>query len=255
MMNYEVKGDGIPLLLIHGFPLNHTLWDSQAANLCEIARVITPDLRGFGASNPVQGIYSMDLLAQDCRELLDHLGIHKPVVIGGLSMGGYIAFAFYRLFSERVRGLILAATRAGTDTPEGKANRENSARLVSELGISVLIDAMLPKMMASKTYAGRPSLVESVRKMMETTSVEGAIGAQLGMKDRSDSTPTLLHITQPTLILHGDGDQLVPLGEAERMQAAIDGSQLTILPDAGHLLNLEQPDLFNQAVRQFLTAL
>ncbi len=254
-MDFGDTGDNTPLLLIHGFPLNRTLWDPQVDSLSEIARVITPDLRGFGASDPLQGMYSMDLLAQDCLELLDRLGVWHPAVIGGLSMGGYVAFAFYRLFPERVRGLILAATRPGADTPEGKANREKSARLASEQGVPAVVEAMLPKMMSPKTYETRKSLVETVRQMMESTSVEGAIGAQLGMKDRPDSTPTLPLIEKPTLILHGADDQLIPVKEAESMQAAIRNSRLKILPDSGHLLNLEQPDLFNQAVREFLFAL
>jgi len=127
--------------------------------------------------------------------------------------------------------------------------------LASEQGVTAVVDAMLPNMMSPKTYASHKSLVESVRQMMEANSVEGVIGAQLGMKDRPDSTPTLPAIQAPTLILHGADDQLVPVKEAEKMHASIRESQIWILPDAGHLLNLEQPELFNQAVHEYLFAL
>ena len=254
-MTYEDRGNGISLVLIHGFPLNHLLWKPQWDGLSGIARIIAPDLRGHGLSDPLEGPYPMDLLAQDCLELLDRLGISEPVVLGGLSMGGYVAFSFYRQFPERVRALILAATRAGADSPEGKANRETSARLASQQGVSAVIEAMLPKMMAPQTYRTHPELVQAARDIMETTSVEGVIGAQLGMKDRPDSFPVLSAIDKPTLILHGADDQLVPVKEAEAMHAAIRHSQLQILPSAGHLLNLEQPQMFNQAVGRFLESL
>jgi pimeloyl-ACP methyl ester carboxylesterase len=250
-MQYEDQGMGQPLLLIHGFPLNRTMWQPQLDSLPAIGRVLTPDLRGFGLSDPVEGVYSMDLLARDCLELLDHLGVWEPVVVGGLSMGGYVAFAFYRQFPERVKGLILAATRAGIDTPEGKANREGQANLAREQGVPAVVAAALPKMLSPKTLETRHDLVEAVRDLMETTSVEGVIGAQLGMKERPDSTPLLAKIDRPTLILHGADDQLIPVREAEAMHAAIRNSTLKVLPDAGHLLNLEQPQLFDAAVREF----
>ncbi len=174
------------------------------------------------------------------------------MVIGGLSMGGYVAFAFYRLFRERVRGLILAATRAGSDSPEARENRERLARLARQQGVLAVVEAMLPKMMSPKTYENQKELVARVREMMGTISVEGVVGAQMGMKERLNAAPILNGIDCPTLIIHGADDQLVPVQEAEEMHSAIPHSQLKILPDAGHLVNLEQPGLFNQAVREFL---
>jgi 3-oxoadipate enol-lactonase len=253
-MEYEDLGMGIPMLLIHGFPLNRTLWQPQIDGLANISRILVPDLRGFGLSDPLPGIYTMDLLARDCKDLLDKLGVNGRVVIGGLSMGGYIAFAFFRLFPERVAGLILAATRAGADSPEGKANRQKSAELAREQGAFPVVENMLPKMMAPKTYVTRKDLVEAARDIMESVSVEGIIGAQLGMMERPDATPLLPQIKLPALILHGSDDQLIPVKEAEAMHAAIPGSQLKVLPEAGHLLNLEQPILFNDALRAFLSS-
>jgi pimeloyl-ACP methyl ester carboxylesterase len=254
-MEYEDRGAGMPLLLIHGFPLNRTLWKPQWEALGGVARLLVPDLRGFGESDAAPGPYSMDLLARDCAGLLDVLGITQPVVVGGLSMGGYVTFAFARSFPERVRGLILAATRAGADTPEGKANREKSAALARAQGPAAVAGAMLPRMMSPKTYETRQPLVELARRIMETASVEGIVGAQLGMKDRPDFTSLLSTIEKPVLILHGADDSLIPVAEAEAMQHAMRSSRLVIVPEAGHLLNLEQPGIFNRAVMEFLASL
>jgi pimeloyl-ACP methyl ester carboxylesterase len=256
LMQYEDQGAGIPLLLIHGFPLNRTLWQPQIDSLPEIARVLAPDLRGHGLSDPVPGPYAMDRLAEDCLELMDKLGLgSQPVVVGGLSMGGYVAFALYRRAPQRVRALILAATRSGADSPEGKANRAKQANLALEQGVPAVVAAALPKLLSPTTFETKPDLVEAARDLMETTSVEGVVGAQLGMQTRPDSTALLASIDKPVLILHGADDQLIPLKEAEAMQATIPNARLIVLPEAGHLLKLEQPLLFNAAVREFLTAL
>lgn len=257
-MSYDYFGSGVPLLMIHGYPLSRKLWQPQAG-LADIARVIAPDLRGHGdSSNPnTQSdgpiAYPMDMLASDCAELLDALSINTPVVVCGLSMGGYITFAFYRKYPQRVAGLILAATRSGMDTPEGKSNRKNAVDTVRRSGVEAIAESMLPRMMSPNTYAKRPELAASVMEIMRSISVQGVIGDQLGMSDRSDSTPLLSQIDKPTLIIHGTDDQLIPLAEAETMHSAIADSTLKAVPDAGHLVNLEQPFLFNQAVREFLT--
>ena len=251
-MGFAEYGQGPPLLFIHGFPLNRKMWQPQIVELSQVARVIAPDLRGHGESSATLGTYGMDLLADDCCTLLDNLGITQPVNLCGLSMGGYIAFAFYRRYPERVKGLILAATRAGPDSPEGKVNREKAVILVQEHGAPAIANSMLPKMLSVKTYIKRPELVEHIREIMENTSVDGIVGALLGMKARPDSTPMLGQIAIPTLILHGIEDQLIPIGEAEALHRAIHGSSLGLLPDAGHLLNLEQPVLFNKHVNEFL---
>jgi len=253
-MVYEDRGRGQPVLLIHGYPLNRTLWEPQIEELAAPVRLIAPDLRGHGKSDPVPGPYSMDLLADDCHALLETMKVTQPVIVAGLSMGGYVAFAFYRKYAARVAGLVLAATRPGPDSPEGQANRDKSAALAREKGVDAVVEAMLPKMLSPKSYEAKPEVVARARRIMATASLEGVVGALMGMKERPDSTPTLSQIDKPTLILHGADDQLIPPKEAEAMQAAIKNSTLKILPEAGHLLNLEQPELFNQALRDFLRA-
>jgi pimeloyl-ACP methyl ester carboxylesterase len=170
-------------------------------------------------------------------------------------MGGYVAFAFYRKYGARAAGLIFAATKAGADSPEGKAGREKNAALAQEKGAAAIAEAMLPKMLAPQSYAARPEVVAQARAMMEGTSVAGVVGALLGMRDRPDSTPTLAHINKPTLVLHGADDQLIPSKEGEAIAAGIKGATLKLIPGAGHLLNLEQPQAFNAAVNGFLQSL
>lgn len=257
-MNVKVGGSGLPVLFIHGYPLNSDMWKPQIDDLSEIVQVVAPDLRGHGdsESTPVDKLssegYSMDLLAEDCASLLDNLNISKPIVLCGLSMGGYISFAFYRKYPHRVKGLILAATRAGADTPEGVEGRDKAIRLAMNEGINAIIEASLPKMMAPKTYTLEPTLVKHVENVMLKTSLDGIVGDLIGMKQRPDSTPTLSNIRVPTLLIHGKDDQIIPVSEVESMKKAIAKSRMDIIPDAGHLVNLEQPELFNRSVRKFL---
>jgi len=248
----EDRGAGLPLLFIHGYPLNRHIWDPQIEVLADAARVIAHDLRGHGDSSASTGPHSMELLADDCQALLEALGVTAPVVLCGLSMGGYVTFAFFRKYPEKVAGLILAATRAGEDSPEGKANRDKAAEMARQGGAGAIAESMLPKMLSPKSYVERPELVQRVSEIMQSTSLNGILGDLVGMKSRPDSTPTLRQIDRPTMILHGSDDQLIPLSEAKVMQKAIPLARLQIIPDAGHLLNMEQPQLFNAVVREFL---
>lgn len=254
-MSYAEQGTGRPLLLIHGFPLSKAIWEPQISGLSGTARLLAPDLRGHGKSEATPGPYAMDMLAEDCLTLLDSLGVKQPVVVCGLSMGGYVALALVRNHPNRLAGLILAATRAGADSAEGKTNREKLAARVRENGIQPVIETMLPKMLSPRTYVTNPALVEQVREIMEETSPEGAVAALLGMRDRPDSTPLLGRVDLPALVMHGADDQIILVAEAEATRAAIKGSRLEILPNAGHLLNMEQPDLFNQAVQEFMDSI
>jgi pimeloyl-ACP methyl ester carboxylesterase len=254
-MAYSDAGQGIPLLFVHGFPLNRRLWQPQLEGLSGVAQVLAPDLRGHGDSDPIAGPYSMDLLAGDLNAFLDALGIQEKIVLCGLSMGGYIAFAFCRKYAHRLRGLILTATRAAADTPEGLAARDQMMALARENGVAPIVETMLPKMLAPQTYQARPGLVEQVRIIMLRTSLEGVLGDLAALKSRPDSTPTLAQIAAPTLILHGAQDQLIPLKEAEAMRDAIPGARLVVIEQAGHLLGRENARMFNKAVKRFLDTL
>lgn len=258
-MAYEdTGGNGIPLVLIHGFPLDRTLWAAQIRHLADVARVITPDLRGFGESAPsVPGdAVTMDTYADDVRALLDALGV-KSAVIAGLSMGGYIAFAFYRKYAARVRGLILANTKAGADSPEGKKGRDDNAALAREKGVAEIAERMLPKMFTPQTIAEQSETANAVRAMMSRQSVEAVVAALIALRDRPDSTPTLAQISVPTLIITGADDNLIPPKESELMREAlrVPDARWVSIPGAAHLSNIEQPEAFNRAVREFLKSM
>lgn len=254
-MAYDEAGSGIPILFIHGYPLNRRMWQPQIDALSQDAHVITPDLRGHGDSTPTEGVYSMDLLAEDCAKLLDTLNITQKIVLCGLSMGGYISFAFARKFPNRLAALVLTATRAAPDTEEGKLNRQRSIAIAKEQGIAPIIESMLAKVLSPTTYQNNPDLVETVRQIMRQTSLEAVLGDLQGMMERIDSRPFLQQISVPTLIIHGQDDPLIPVEEAQAMQAAIPDCRIVLLENAAHLPNLEASERFNQAIREFIKTL
>ena len=248
---YEDVGNGTPILLIHGFPLDHTMWRSQIEGLQTGARLIAPDLRGFGYSGEAADTMPMEDYAADLHALLHSLNI-KQVVLCGLSMGGYVALAFYARYPETVQGLILANTRAGADSEPAREGRYASAKKAFEEGVHVIAQAMLPKMLTDDTRENRITLAEYVRSMMARQRANGVAAALRGMAARPDRTPMLGSINVPTLIVTSRQDTLIPLSESEIMARAIPGSQLVAIPDAAHLSNMENPDAFNAAVKEFI---
>jgi len=257
---YTDRGQGVPILFIHGYPLSKNLWEEQIKGLSTQFRCIAPDLRGYGGSWDLtvayEGYpYSMEMLAEDCAHLLTDLGIEEPVVISGLSMGGYVSFAFYRLFPQRVRALILTATRPGADSPQAQAGRDDAIVSATLYGFEPIIESMLPKILSPKTYLSNPELVERVRRIMGEATAKGIIGSLEGMKERLDSTPMLQKITCPALIISGADDQIIPTAESHAMKNSIPNAELVVIEDAGHLPNMEQPEIYNQAVLRFLNAL
>jgi pimeloyl-ACP methyl ester carboxylesterase len=244
----DTGGTKTPLVLVHGFPLDRSVWSAQATGLAGVARVIAPDLRGFGGSALPDGAVTMDTYAADVAALLDALGVERAV-IGGVSMGGYIAFAFRRLYPARVRALLLVDTRPGADSAEGKKARDEMAALARSNGAAGVSAKMLPKMLGSRAT---PAVRASLSKLMERQSVPGVVAALGAMRDREDSTPDLARISVPTLVVSGDEDALIPPKESEAMNKAIAGSRLALVPGAGHLPNFEQPLAFDTAVRDWL---
>jgi 3-oxoadipate enol-lactonase len=248
---YDDVGEGIPLVLLHAFPLNRKMWAPQLGALAGMGRCIAPDARGFGESDAAPP-YDMDRYADDVAALLDALAVREPVVLAGLSMGGYVAFAFWRRHRERVRALVLADTRAGADTEEGRSRRRQTIALARERGSAALADAQLPGMVGKSTRERHPDVVEQVRAMIAAAPVEGIVGASEAMMARPDSTPTLATITVPTLVVVGEEDALTPPKEARAMHHTIAGSRLEIIPGAGHVSSAERPAAFNQVVGEFL---
>lgn len=250
-ISYHESGEGFPLVFIHGFPLSKEIWQPQWEGLGTVAHVYAPDLRGFGDSQSVPGTYSMESLANDVASFMDGLNITAPILIG-LSMGGYIAMTFCRRYARWLSGLVLTATRAIADNDAGKADRDHLMAVTKEKGVSAIADIMLPRLLAPKTIRENATLTQSVRSIIEKASPDGIIGALGGMKERSDSTAFLQQLDLPALIIHGTDDQLIPLKEAEALAKAIPSAELKVIPHAGHLLNMEEPAVFNDAIKAFI---
>jgi pimeloyl-ACP methyl ester carboxylesterase len=253
-MAYDEAGSGPPVVLLHGYPFNRSMWREQVAALSANYRVITPDLRGHGETTVTDEPATMVEMAQDVAALLDKLGIER-VTLGGLSMGGYVTLAFYRRFPLRVRALILADTRPQADTLEARHNREEQAKKILKEGMQSIADDFLKKVLTPATISERPEIRERVREMILKTDTQGAANALRGMAVRHDQTDFLEEIFSPTLILVGSEDQLTPPKDAELMKREIRGSRLEIIKGASHLSNLERAEDFNRALLDFLNAL
>jgi len=248
---YDDAGTGTAVVLIHGYPFNRSLWNEQAEALVDHYRVVTPDLRGFGESDSSEGPATMNRLARDVANLMDQLGIDQAV-IGGLSMGGYVALAFVKQFPARVKALVLADTRPQADTKEGKQTRVQQAEKALSEGMAGIADAMLPKLLTPDTVSKRPEVVKRVRDMMLKTKPQGAASALLGMAEREDQSEFISTIEVPTMIVVGREDAITPLADSEAMHAKIQHSRLVVLDNAGHVSNLEQTEQFNHALLKFL---
>jgi YbgC/YbaW family acyl-CoA thioester hydrolase len=250
----DVRGQGAAVLFIHGYPLDHTLWEHQLTHLDGWMR-IAPDLRGMGQSDAPDLGYSMATYADDLLALVNTLGVER-VVLCGVSMGGYIAFEMLRRARERVRGLVLVNSRAEADTPEGRRARDASAAQAREGGAESIAATMLPRMLARSAPAENPALVERVRVMMEGTPVSGILGAIAALRDRPDSMPLLPTLAGlPTLVIAGEDDQIIPTERARVMADAIPGARLVVLPGVGHLCPVERPEAVTGLLAEFLAGI
>lgn len=268
---YDDHGIGIPVLFLHAFPLNRSMWTGQMdallggqglrdqsrgqprieASPIRPYRLVALDWRGFGESSIGDEVSTMDVLADDVAGLMDALGMQQ-VVLCGLSMGGYVAFAFLRKYPQRVQGLVLADTRPGADTDEARANRENVALLALSRGTGAIADLQIPKLLSDYTRRHHPLVEQSVQQMINAATPQGIAAASRGMALRSDSNDLLSSIPCPTLVVVGEQDTLTPPAVAYEYAARIPGSQFVTIPNAGHLSNLEQPEAFLTALRNFL---
>lgn len=247
---YREAGEGLPLLLVHAFPLSGAMWQPQLDGLAPHMRVIAPDLRGFGDSPLGQPPATLEQYADDLAALLDGLGIAQTA-LGGLSMGGYIAFAFLRKYRERVTALVLADTRAGPDSEEARQGRQRNAELAEREGAAPIAAQMLPKLLAP---SAAPELRAQVEALIQANHGPGIAAALRCMAARPDSSLLLPTIDVPTLVLVGTEDTLTPPEEARAIQASVASSTLVEIPGAAHLANLEAPEPFNAALRTLLTS-
>ncbi|AGA25588.1 alpha/beta fold hydrolase [Singulisphaera acidiphila] len=256
LLDFDDDGPGPVVILLHGFPLNRSMWKAQMAKIGSLYRVIAPDLRGHGHTAAPDGVYSIDAMADDVLDLLNALQLKEPVVIGGLSMGGYIALSLVARHPERVRALILMDTRAGADSTEAALGREEMAKQVETTrSTASVVQAMLPKLFSETTRNFHSDRIVPVRHMMEKTPARAVAGALRGMAARPDRTGDLARIQVPTLVLVGADDTITPPAEARAMAQAIPGAQFEIIPNAGHLAPLENPAASNAAILRFLSSL
>ncbi len=254
-LNVYAQGKGLPLLFVHGFPLNHSMWQSQIDAFNKKHRVIAPDLRGFGESTVTAGTVTMEDMADDLHGLIHAAMVDRPVVFCGLSMGGYIAWQFFRKYRAQLGALIPCDTRATPDSAEAAAGRHKLAEAVMSEGPSAAAEPMLAKLMSPKTTERWPDLVANVRSMILRNKPAGIAAALRGMAERPDCTEMLGQIDVPTLVICGQDDQVTPSAEMQQMAAAIPHAQFVQIPNAGHLAPLENPDAVNGAISRFLASL
>lgn len=248
---YSDEGHGPPIVFLHAFPLNRTTWEPQVAGLAGHYRIITIDLRGHGESDAPMWRYTLDQFAEDVKGLLDHLAIANATFVG-LSMGGYILFALHRKYPTLIRALVLADTRATADVPEAKAARFSMAQVAHRRGASAIADLMMPKLLGPASLTHRKDLQEQLRTIITDNQVSGMIGSLMAMEERPDSTPLLATLTMPTLVIVGEHDAASPPDEVEEMSRHVPGATFVVIPGAGHLSNVENPETFNATIRTFL---
>jgi 3-oxoadipate enol-lactonase len=239
---YDRLGKGAPLVLIHGFPLDHSIWDEVTPLLSSDFELILPDLRGFGQSGSPASAWTMTDLAKDIASLLDHLGI-KSAFLAGHSMGGYVALAFAQAYPRRVRGLALVASQAAADTPERKEGRYATASQVAEQGTGGVVDGMTTKL------SGDARVQAFVRGLMEKQTAAGVIGSLKAMAERKDRLSILASASFPLLLIHGNADILIPMERAREIKAAVPRAQLVELAGISHMPMMESPQAVADALK------
>jgi len=250
---FDDVGSGLPVVFLHAFPLNRTMWEPQIGALVAECRCIAIDFRGFGASKLCPP-FTVDRYSDDVAAVLDSLQIERAVVVG-LSMGGYVAFAMWRRHRARIRALVLCDTRASADNEETAERRRALIDTARTQGATAVANAQISGLMGKSSRDKRPDIYDAMHRMMAQTPVEGIVGGLYALLGRPDSTPTLETIDVPTLVVVGDEDVITPPKEARRLAEGIAGSRLEVLHGAGHLSNVERPAAFNTVVSEFLGTL
>jgi 3-oxoadipate enol-lactonase len=253
-LNYREWGSGVSVVLVHGFPFDGAIWEATLARLSDVARVLAPDLPGFGGSAAGDGQASMESYAEALAGWLEGLGLDR-VVLAGHSMGGYVAFAFARKYPHLLKGFLPVCTRPGPDSDTAREGRYKQAEAVAEEGPQAVVDAMLPRLFSPDSYDTKPDLVEQVKHVMLRQSPDSIRAALFAMASRPDSTPFLPSIEVPCLVISGADDAIIPAGEAEALLRHLRGAEGAVIPASGHMPMLENPAEFDDALRQFLAGI
>lgn len=255
MSGYEVAvedgGEGLPLLLLHGFPLSSEIFAPLRPILEQAGRLVTMDLRGFGASDAPDGDYGMDDLAEDVLRVADHLELER-FVLGGHSMGGYVAFRVAARDPRRLAGLLLIDTRATADSPEGVERRRQTIAAIRDGRRQEVLGTLLEALVGPSTRERQPAVVQALRATAEAIPDHVLVGCLEGMIARPDSTGLLAELDQPALVVVGSEDQVMSVGEAQALAAALPRGRLKVVSGAGHTPTLERPEVVGDAVAVFL---
>ncbi len=251
-MAVEEQGAGLPLLLVHGFPLDHSMWKYQIDYFAQHCRVIAPDLRGFGSTTVTPGTSTMEQMADDLNALLDVMEVRDQILFCGLSMGGYIGWQFARKYGHRLRALVACDTRAIADTEEQAAGRRQLAERVTTEGPAAVAESMLPKLFAEETQQRRPDLVDATRSVILRTNPQGIAAALRGLAARDDVTELLPKLEIGSLVIVGEHDAISSPKEMEGIAESMPNAAWVVIPNAGHLSPLENPDVFNEALREYI---
>lgn len=248
---YDNEAKGIPVIFIHGFPFNATMWDLQVKALNGSHRLIAYDVRGHGASEAGNVEFSIELFVSDLITLMDLLKLEKPVLCG-LSMGGYIALLAAKEYPERFKGLVLCDTQCVADTPEGAEKRIATIEKIKTSGVQVYAEEIITNLFAPSSFTNRPTEIEIVKQMILATSEESLCNTLRALANRSDTCESLAKFKMPVLIIVGAEDKITPPYAAKELHRSIKGSDLAIIESAGHLSNIEQPEKFNEELKKFL---
>jgi 3-oxoadipate enol-lactonase len=249
---YDDSGSGeTPVIFLHGFPFNRHIWDPQVNGLTDSFRVISYDMRGYGYSGKGESEFSIDLFASDLLGLMDALQIKRAVGCG-LSMGGYVLMNAASRNPARFAGLVLADTQCIADSDENKANRSKGIETVKTKGVVAFVEGMLPKLFAAASVENRLPGVERVKSMMMEASADSIASTLRALAERQETCNALKSLDIPALILCGKEDGITPMSQSELMNNALKGSEMHVIPDTGHLANIEEPEKFNGYLRDFL---
>ena len=251
-ISYDNAGAGKPLVLLHAFPLSHGMWRDQIREFSPDYQVIAPNARGFGESSAFEGEPSLAVVAQDVNALLDKLKVSEPIILCGLSMGGYTALEFARQFPSRLAGLILADTRADADSDEARGARDEMIEFAGHHTGEDVAEKMLPKLLGQTTREHNLAAAMRVRELAENLTGHNAANMIRALKNRRDSTEFLSQIKVPTLVVGGEEDEICPPDTMKQMAARIANARHETIREAGHLSNLEAPESFNAALREWL---
>lgn len=252
MLSVKRSGRGIPLLFLHAFPLDQSMWDANRAALSKNFELITVDLPGFGGSSPLAGEPTLAAMAQEIVKTIDGIGLKDKFVIAGLSMGGYVLLQLLQQIPDRFRAVAFVSTRSAADTDAARENRFKNIDLVQKEGLKALADKSVPALVGKTSLQKDPSIGARVHASIEAQKPEGVVNALRAMAARSDTTSVLSQINVPALVVAGAEDVIIPSAEMEAMAHKIPTAEFNLMPEAGHLLNIEQPRLFEELFLKFL---